>query len=71
MTNLQKQTAKIVNDNMFSWRTFDVALLDKYFEENKISDKLELSLYNYILKNMWYDTFIFTNVFDKYLEKKE
>jgi len=62
-TILKKRTVKIVA-NMFSQKTFDITLLDKYFRCNNIETDLVFSLYNYIYKTEWANTFNFTDVFD-------
>lgn len=67
-TTLEKRTVKIVA-KMFTWKTFDVTLLDSYFLDNEVKVDLVFSLHSYIYKTEWVQTFIFTDVFDIEFEK--
>ena len=62
-TKLEKRTAKIVS-RMFYRNTFDITLLDRYFEEKDLDTSLVFSLHSYIYKNIGADVFIFSDVFD-------
>ena len=61
-TKLEEKTVDIVS-KMFTWKTFDITLLDSYFLENKVEIDLVFSLYHYLYKNEWANTFIFTDIF--------
>ena len=65
---LEQQTIKVVK-SMFYRKTFDITLLDRYFLEKEIDTSLVISLYKYIAKNIWTNTFLFTDVFDEAFEK--
>ena len=67
---LEKRTALIVA-KMFTGRTFDITLLDSYFLENEVEVDLVFSLYHYIYKTEWANTFIFTNSFEDNALKKQ
>ena len=60
---LEKKTAQTVA-KMVTGSTFDITLLDSYFLENEVEVDLVFSLYNYIYKTEWANTFIFTNSFE-------
>ena len=66
---LEQRTKQVVK-NMFYRNTFDVTLLDRYFEEHKTLDSSFIySLHSYISKHFGTDTFIFTDVFDDAFRK--
>ena len=61
-TTLEEKTVEIISQ-MFSWKTFDITLLESYFLENEVKIDLVFSLYHYLYKNEWANTFIFTDIF--------
>jgi len=66
---LERRTKQVVK-NMFYQNTFDVTLLDKYFEEHKTLDtSFVYSLHSYISTHFGTDTFMFTDVFDDAFRK--
>ena len=66
--DLTSRTVDIV-EKMFYRNTFDITLLDKYFEEKEVDVSLVFSLYGYIATHIGRDTFIFSDVFDTAFQK--
>ena len=62
-TKFEKRVVKIVK-NMVYRKTFDITLLDRYFQEKEVEMKLVFGLHTYIYKTYGEDTFIFSDVFD-------
>ena len=65
---LEQKTVQIVK-NMFSWKAFDVTLMDRYFSENEVDVNLVFSIHYYIYENIGSDTFVFSDVFEYEFEK--
>ena len=67
-TKFEKRVVKIVKSFLYR-DTFDITLLDKYFQEKDVEMNLVFSLHNYICKHYGEDTFMFTDVFDNAFRK--
>ena len=67
-TKLEKRTVKIVKSFLYR-NTFDITLLDRYFEEKDVEMTLVFFLHSYICNTYWEDTFMFTDVFDNAFRK--
>ena len=62
-TKFEKRIVKIVKSMLYR-KTFDVTLLDRYFQEKDVDMNLVFGLHTYIYNTYGEETFMFTDVFD-------